>query len=426
MAVRTETARASLYRAFRETLFPIRRLREPAPFHEPIPVTERLVQAIWADQIFDARHLHTRDGEPIQILHAGTWNSEGGPDFCNAKIRIGNHTRCGDVEIHLHATGWKEHQHEKNPAYDRVILDVCLWDLPRASGAVTSRGEPVPQLVLHPHLQSSLDELLESLDPDRYPMTPARVHPRDFLQDFSKTELIAHVESAALYRFEQKVDRIRDEIARSGASQVAYQLLAEALGYKHNKFVFREIARHLSWERLRRMPNVDDRIELLLSEATRHPIRLGQVRPANHPQRRLAALAILTARHPDLPAWFQQLVFEFKKFPPAPRLEHPFWSFRYSAQGNALRKPISLLGSERWLEILTNVILPFCSAQTGRDKPREEQLLNRYMQLPASQPNRASRKTGYDLGLPEPLWMFQQQGLLQIAQDAGFLKPRTP
>ncbi len=423
----SESPTSLAYQQLREQTFPsIQRLRESAPFYDPIPLTERFVQAIWADQIFDTHRLRTLSGESLEILSPGNWNSEGGPDFRNAKIRIGNQTWMGDVEIHLHSTGWKDHRHSLNHAYDHVILDVSLWEAVDAKEIKTSQGHVVPQLALHPYLQSSLGELLESLDPDRYPMPPTRVQPQKWLSHLTRDEILLQVESAGVYRLEQKAARIRKEMDDVDPSQTAYQVLSEALGYKHNKFAFREIARRQSWKKLTQQTSLEDRIEILLSEGARHPLRLAQVRPANHPQRRLAALAILTHPHPCVAAWFLQILTDLPHHLSPPKITHAFWSFRYSRNGTVLRKPVSLLGRDRWLEIVTNVILPFGMAQAQSSDPEfVYQILQHYERLPVSQAHRISKQAAYELNIPPPKTMRQQQGLTQIAQDFGFLLPQA-
>ncbi len=53
---------------------------------------EKFVQEIWKNQNFE-KELITKNGQSITILDAGVENKEvGGPDFRNAKIKVGNIT----------------------------------------------------------------------------------------------------------------------------------------------------------------------------------------------------------------------------------------------------------------------------------------------------------------------------------------------
>ena len=395
-------------------------------FRDPIPISERLVQVIWTDLLFDTQNLKTRDGQSLQIIHPGRWNAEGGPDFQNAQILITEKIIRGDIEIHLYTTGWNEHRHHVNPAYNQVILDVCLWDFGGPLFVHTMQSQRVPQLVLGEHLQCSLNELTELLDLDRYPFSPKRVFTRPSpLAEFSSQELSLYVESAGIFRFEQKVKRISEMITQHGTDQTAYQLLAEGLGYKHNKIAFREIAFALPLTHLLRLSSIDKKIELLLSETKRRHLRYSQVRPANHPHRRLAALAILIEAHPKIADWFSELAKEPAKLKKAPLLKHPFWSWHYHETGKPLVKPVKLLGENRWQEIVTNIILPFCSAKAKLDCDARlaQQIFEQYLNLPASQVNLASHQVAYDLAFPQPTKALHQQGLIQIYQDFDLMIP---
>lgn len=420
------TPATDLYAELRQSCLPRNlSLREPADFHDPIPISERLVQAIWCDQLFDEHILRTRDGKLLKVIHPGRWNVEGGPDFTGAHLQIAERSIRGDVEIHLHTTGWNSHRHHENPAYNRVILDVCLWDLGGPAVVRTADGAVLPQLVLHPCLQCSLEELVESLDFDRYPFGPTRNARPSPLAHLPKERMADYLESAGTFRFEQKVTRISAGITQHGAEQAAYSFLAEALGYKHNKLAFQQIATALPLVELLKRPMVDRKIEALLTESARFRLRISQVRPANHPHRRLAALAVIADAHPKLEEWFGDLVEQPEKLQTPPRCVHPFWSWHYNHHGKRLTKPCSLLGRDRWKEIVCNVILPFCSANARLrgNTGLMEKALQRYIQFPASQSNLAARHIARDLQVSLPRRMLQQQGLIQIYQDFDLLLP---
>ena len=70
----------------------------------------------------------TVDGRQITVIDPGKLNSDAGPDFFNAKIRIGDSTWAGDVEIHVRASDWMRHGHHLDHAYDSVILHVVAKD----------------------------------------------------------------------------------------------------------------------------------------------------------------------------------------------------------------------------------------------------------------------------------------------------------
>ena len=70
----------------------------------------------------------TVSGERIDIIDPGLINTGSGPDFFNAKIRIGERMWAGNVEIHVRASDWRRHGHSTDRAYDSVILHVVGVD----------------------------------------------------------------------------------------------------------------------------------------------------------------------------------------------------------------------------------------------------------------------------------------------------------
>ena len=77
---------------------------------------ETFLHHVWQMQYFDKRALCTCDGEPIVIYQPGTLNPHAGPDFANARLKIGEIDWVGSVEIHINSSGWLEHHHDQDPA----------------------------------------------------------------------------------------------------------------------------------------------------------------------------------------------------------------------------------------------------------------------------------------------------------------------
>lgn len=84
---------------------------------------EEFLQFIWKNRLFK-NNLKTIDGEAIDVLNTGIQNSDSGPDFFNAKIKIGNTIWAGNIEIHTKSSNWNIHNHNSDPSYDNVILHI--------------------------------------------------------------------------------------------------------------------------------------------------------------------------------------------------------------------------------------------------------------------------------------------------------------
>ncbi len=128
---------------------------------------EKLLHYCWKHRIFPEGKLMTTDGRELEIADSGLHNSSSGPDFFNAKVRIGGELWAGNVEMHIAAKDWFAHKHDKDEAYNNVILHVVS----RASGdrkAVTSSGRELPEFILDvlAHVRENYEELLSV---DSYP-----------------------------------------------------------------------------------------------------------------------------------------------------------------------------------------------------------------------------------------------------------------
>ncbi len=86
---------------------------------------EELLAYVWKHRLC-GRHFHTGDGESLEVVHPGVSNGNAGPDFLNARLRIGGTLWAGNVEIHWKASDWKRHQHCSDPKYNNVILHVVM------------------------------------------------------------------------------------------------------------------------------------------------------------------------------------------------------------------------------------------------------------------------------------------------------------
>jgi len=89
-------------------------------------MTEEFLTHLWKYGLFDRTSLVSDTGEKIEVISLGEHNSNSGPDFINAKIRVGNTLWAGNVELHLNASDWKKHNHHTDKAYDNVILHVVM------------------------------------------------------------------------------------------------------------------------------------------------------------------------------------------------------------------------------------------------------------------------------------------------------------
>lgn len=202
-------------------------------FH--ICAMERLMQYVWLHRLWPVGEMTTVDGRHVEVLDPGSLNTDAGPDFFNAKIRVGGELWAGNVEVHVRASDWHRHGHDADPAYQSVILHVVDRDdaVIRASD-----GRVIPQMRMpcNPALNNKYNELVGRAD-SALPCASdlAALHPL-YLSDW--------VSALAYERLYAKVDRIESLRARLSGDweSTCYVTVARGLGFGVNGDPFERLA----------------------------------------------------------------------------------------------------------------------------------------------------------------------------------------
>lgn len=114
---------------------------------------EDFLHYLWKFKKFDTLNLKTVNQEEITIINTGNYLELAGPDFFNAQIKIGNQKWAGNVEIHLKSSDWYAHNHEKDAAYENVILHV-VWE--HDAEIFRQNNTEIPVLVLKDYISSEI------------------------------------------------------------------------------------------------------------------------------------------------------------------------------------------------------------------------------------------------------------------------------
>jgi len=215
-------------------------LHEPAGTIPQAP--EALVQDVWRTRRYDARALATSDGTPVTVLDPGTHNTDSGPDFRNARLRIGEVMQCGDVEIHTTSSGWFDHKHHLDARYNNVVLHVALHADIWTGGLLRADGNPLPEVILYPHLNASLQRLLYEFytRPDEVVLCASRWSqvPDAVREPWTQT--------LALERMHGKKDRLAAAyLLTPDLDALLHEHLFAGLGYAKNAAAMATLARTL-------------------------------------------------------------------------------------------------------------------------------------------------------------------------------------
>lgn len=203
---------------------------------------ERLLHYVWKHRLLPLRALLTTDGQELEIIDPGLANTNAGPDFFNAKVRIGQTMWAGNVEIHLRSSDWFRHGHEGDERYDNVILHVAsVVDC----DVTTCSGKRLPQLQLD--IPASLSQRYETLQrTEDYPRC-YRIIPR--LDIF---RVHAWMDTLTVERLEERAQQVKGRLkATNGNWEWAlFITLARNFGFGLNGDAFEAWAGRIPLNRI--------------------------------------------------------------------------------------------------------------------------------------------------------------------------------
>ena len=281
---------------------------------------EQLLHYVWKHKIFPLKELKTTTGQQVEVIDTGLANTDAGPDFFNAKLKLDGVLWIGNIEIHERSSDWFKHGHHADAGYNSVILHIASEIDTEIS---RSNGERIPQiqLICPEAVRTNYKELLET---DSYPPC-YRIIP-------SLSPFTAHSWMSALQmeRFEQKATLLNERLKRcQGNWEDAFFItLARNFGFGLNGDAFETWAHQLPFRAVDKHRNDLFQIEAIFfgqagiledSDGDGYYLRLKKeytylqhkfglipmdaslwrflrLRPANFPHIRIAQLACLYHR----------------------------------------------------------------------------------------------------------------------------------
>lgn len=198
---------------------------------------EQLLHYVWKHKLFPLTELSTTQGRRVEVIDPGLHNSNAGPDFFNAKVKINGMLWVGNIEIHDKASDWVLHGHDKDERYDNVILHVCgCVD----AEVMNSKGEYLTQMVLSVP-DSVINNYKELLSVDQYPPC------YQIIPSLARLTVHAWMSALQTERLSQKTEAIEERVKRcNGDWENAYFVtLARNFGFGINGDAFEEWALHI-------------------------------------------------------------------------------------------------------------------------------------------------------------------------------------
>ncbi len=203
---------------------------------------EEFLHYLWKFRLLNLE-LKSVSGEEVVVLHPGEHNTNGGPDFLNARVRIGGTVWAGNVEIHHLSSDWFRHKHHQDKAYENVILHVVY------------RFEPemdplnIPTLVLEGQFPSGIRLRYEGLMQNQQ-WIPCS----NSLDGSLQPDLALWYPSLVIERLARKCSEIKVlwESCRCDWEETLYCFLALNFGFRLNSVPFELMARSLPLKLLQR------------------------------------------------------------------------------------------------------------------------------------------------------------------------------
>lgn len=349
-------------------------------------MTERLLQFIWQMQYFNKTNLQIASGESLVIIHPGQINTNQGPDFQEANIRIDSTIWAGNIELHIKASDWKAHRHSSDKNYNNVILHV-VWQ--NDFKVKDINGTEIPVLVLEDKVSKFLLQRYSEL-----------VYAQTIIPCEKSINVVPELiwgswkARLAVERLDRKTAMIVAHLKQTGNhwEEVFWRVLARNFGITVNSNAFEAIARSIPVTILAKHKNQLHQLEsFLLGQAgllnadfeeeypkmlrkeysfyqkkykfnhIYQPVHFLRMRPGNFPTVRLAQLAMLIHHSSHL---FSQIKFtdslaEIKKWLNVTANDYWHYHYRFDEITTFKKKT---LGMQMSNNIIINTIVPMVFA----------------------------------------------------------------
>lgn len=347
---------------------------------------EYFLQFLWKFQKFSKIPLELASGEPLTVFHTGHQNFDSGPDFLEAKIKVGELVWSGSVEIHYRSSDWYLHRHDQDSAYDNVVLHV-VWSHDKE--VLTRSGQKLPVFEMQHFVTDNL-----AREYRRYINQPGVILCGSHIGSLSFIQSRSMLDASFAARLREKGNRVLDLLqdCDNDWEETTYRLLAASFGFKTNTDCFEKLAKSLPFKILKKHLDHSNQVEALLFgmagllEApaddyskslqqefkfllskyrlnhmlSSHHWKFSRMRPANFPTVRLSQLAAMLQGSNQL---FYQLMevndvrdaIGFIKQSPS-----PYWHLHY-AFGKPSKK-LQMIGRSSVENLIINAFVPLLSA----------------------------------------------------------------
>ena len=363
---------------------------------------EDFLHYLWKFKKFELSNLTTSNAEVLTIVNSGQYLQLAGPDFFNAQIIIGNQKWAGNIEIHIKSSDWYVHHHEKDEAYDNIILHV-VWE--HDTQIFRKNNTEIPVLELKKYVSKEvLDKYQSLMAPKSWIYCEKQLATiDDFVWENWKERLFFERLERKSIAIQKKLNETQQDL-----ETVLFCLLAKNFGLNTNGESFLKIAQSIPFSIIRKegqevenleslflgksrllegdkedvyFKNLKSRFEYLthkynLEHSLFETVEFFKHRPDNFPTIRWSQLANLYAKHHNL---FSKLIVSNSVKSIYEIFEvsvSTYWQTHYTFDKESPKKKKTL--SKSFIDlIIINTIIPFQFAYSkSLGKEISESLLN--------------------------------------------------
>lgn len=219
-------------------------------------MTEKLLQYLWKHKVFKCFDFKDIEGKSVEILDFGKWNTDSGPDFLTAKIRISNIILAGNIELHVKSSDWVFHNHSQNPDYQNIILHVVFQNDIEIDEL---KNKNIPTLELKNYIDENILWKYEKLISGNQFISCENIFvPGKIPVGFHHENVLKKLEKKSL-EFEKNLAQYKNNF-----EAVLFHSLAYSFGLKVNALIFKQIAESIDFSIINKARQNETQLEALL------------------------------------------------------------------------------------------------------------------------------------------------------------------
>ena len=399
-------------------------------------MTEPLLQYIWQFQYFNKTSLQTVEGETVEIVYQGSYNTNQGPDFFEAKLKIGNTLLIGNVELHCKTSEWNTHKHSADKNYANVIAHI-VWEND------CTLPNNLPTIILQDRVSKILLEKYQKLL-----NTSSFIPCENSISTVPEITWLSWKERLLIERLEQKSTSANEYLSKNNYhwEETFWWMIAKNFGIKVNSEAFEKIAQSIPITVLAKHKNQLHQIEALLFgqaglldkdfeedypillrkeyqfykskynlQSTNANLFFLRMRPANFPTVRLAQLAMLIVHSVHLFSKIKEIeeVENVKKLLNV--TANDYWHYHYNFDELSAYK-IKNVGVQMINNLIINTVIPilFAYGHYTKEHHFKDKALRWLTQLTAEKNSRINGFLALQITIKNA---FDSQSLLQLKNE---------